>query len=328
MTPPTVSVIVVSWETRDLTLDCLNAVPAAVNDECSYEIIVVDNSSRDGSAEAVAARDDARVVRNAENRGFAAAVNQAYAMAGGEMILLLNSDAQMTPGSLRTLVRFLRERPQAAGVAPLYLNPDGSRQEHYHRLPTLASLVATATALRRLGPFRRRLRIQTMADENFSRPRVVEQPSASCLLLRTSLMPRGRLLDERHPIFFNDVMLARWLADRGHRLWMTPQAVVVHELGASTGGLGPCIARHHLAGLVGYAARALPRPQAAALRAVIAADWVARRVLARGELLPARDVIKALMGRGGPLPGGRAGAVPGLHCSSAHETRSRSPSVG
>ncbi|MGH3113666.1 MAG: glycosyltransferase family 2 protein, partial [Gaiellaceae bacterium] len=228
-----VSVLLVSWNTRDLTLAALDSLPTAAGGDVGYEVIAVDNGSRDGSGEALARRPDVEFIQNESNLGYAAAVNQAYRHAGGEFVLLLNSDVRLRPGSLGELVRFVRERYEAAGVAPLYVGSDGSQQAEYYRLPTFATALALATGLRLLPPFRSRFRAYRMLDEDFSEPRPVPQPSASCLLLR-SCLPDGNLLDERYPIFFNDVDLARRLAEAGHELWMTPTAIAEHELGAST----------------------------------------------------------------------------------------------
>ena len=133
---PDVSILIVSWNTRALTLACLDSLSASVDDGARYEVIVVDNGSRDGSAEAFQQRSDIRLIANPENRGYAAAVNQAYAAAQGDFILLLNSDIEFEPGALGALLRFLREREDVAGVGPLYLNPDGSPQQHHYRFPT------------------------------------------------------------------------------------------------------------------------------------------------------------------------------------------------
>ncbi|MEV5508443.1 glycosyltransferase [Streptomyces orinoci] len=299
-----VSVLMVSWNTREETWRCLDALPAAAAG-VRYEVIVVDNGSRDGSAEMLAARDDARVARNARNHGFAAAVNQACAYASGELVLLLNSDVRMHPGALATLVRFLRERPEAAGVAPLYLNPDGTLQRHYMRLPTLGRALALATALRKLPCFRREMRRYLMTGEDFTAPRPVEQPSASCLLLRSDAFPGHQVLDERLPVYFNDVLLAHQLAVRGRRLWMTPQAVVTHTLGASTALLAPAVrARIHLAGLVRYLRLTQPGWRVAVFQAVTFCDRVARRLLRLGGRLSLPELCAALRGDGGPLPDG------------------------
>src|SRR5262249_9097944 len=143
--------------------------------------------------------------------------------------------------------------PHAAGVGPLYLNPDGSAQPFHYRFPTLPAMLASASApLRRVPALRRSVRRYGMLDDDFSRPRRVPQPSASCLLLRRSALPQDRVLDERYPVYFNDVELARWLANRGRELWFTPEARVRHVHGASTRMLGGALARQHIGAFVRY----------------------------------------------------------------------------
>ncbi|MGP3924095.1 glycosyltransferase [Streptomyces sp. 8N616] len=303
MTSPEVSVLVVSWNTLTETRRCLDALASSVG--VDHEVIVVDNGSLDGSAEMLAARDDVFLIRNPENRGFAAAVNQAYAGASGELILLLNSDVRLRPATLAALVRFLHDRREAAGVAPLYLNPDGTIQQHYLRLPTFTSALALATVLRKLPGFRGAMRRYLMAGEAFSRPRPVEQPSASCLLLRRSVLGPHRILDERLPIYFNDVLLARALADAGHELWMTPNAAVTHTLGASTRLLSAASrSRHHLSGLTRYLQCTQPGRRLALFRALVFWDRAARRMLRFHGHLGLREVCAALRGDPGPLPDG------------------------
>src|SRR6202012_409414 len=100
-----------------------------------------------------------------------------------------NSDVEFTPGALSVLARFLRERPDVAGVGPLYLNPDGSPQSFHYRFPTLPAMLASASGpLRRLPPLGRRVPRYGLVADDLSRPRRVPQPSASCLLLRRSAL--------------------------------------------------------------------------------------------------------------------------------------------
>lgn len=89
-----VSVLIVSWNTRDLTLAAVDSLPAAAGADVRYEVTAVDNGSRDGSGEALARRPDVELVQNQRNRGYAAAVNQAYRHACAEFVLLLNSDVR------------------------------------------------------------------------------------------------------------------------------------------------------------------------------------------------------------------------------------------
>lgn len=300
---PDVSVLIVSWNTQDATSRCLDALRAnAERDGVSYEAIIVENGSCDGSRQALEARSNIRLIVNDANRGFAAAVNQAYSAARGDYLLLLNSDAELRPRALRELLGFLQRHPEVAGVGPAYLNPDGSVQHHHYRLPSFAALVGSVSNLRRVRLFRRALRVYRMLNEDFSCPRAVEQPSASCLLLRRSALPPGRLLDESFPIYFNDVVLARRLATRGLQLWMTPNAVVVHALGASTRLLGVSLRRQHLASLLSYAALSQGPYRTFALKLLILAEAGLRHLFRRSAVMPWSDLKAALRGDPGPLP--------------------------
>jgi GT2 family glycosyltransferase len=300
---PDVSILVVSWNTRAATLACLDSLPRAVDDGTTYEVVVVDNASRDGSASALLARDDIVFIANDDNLGYAAGVNQAYAASSGEFVLLLNSDAAFRPGGLSGLLRFLREREDVAGVGPLYLNTDGSLQQHHFRLPTFANLLANVSSvIGALPPVARSERRYRMLDVDFSQPIPVEQPSASCLLLRRSALRTDRLLDERYPIYFNDVALAHELATRGEALWMTPDTVVEHEHGASTRQLGRALRRQYLAALVLYLKATESRVRVTAFRGVVLAQGLLSALLRRRAALGLRDLLGAVAGNPGPLP--------------------------
>ena len=304
---PDISVLLLSWNTRELTLECLDSLPDAVDGELRCQVVVVDNGSRDGSAEALAQREGIELVANPENRGYAAAVNQAYERADGEFVLLLNSDVRFVPGSLSVLHSFLSEQDDVAGVGPLYLNPDGTPQGHHFRFPSFAATLGSASsALRRLPWFGRRVRSYLMLDDDFTVPRAIDQPSASCLLLRRSCLPAPDLMDERYPIYFNDVMLARTLAGSGHALWMTPDAVVYHELGASTRLLGGAHTRQYLGSVALYLAATQPRHRLALYRALVFLQGLVLALLRKPQALPAGELWLALRGDPGPLPQAQA----------------------
>lgn len=301
--PPDVSVLVVSWNTCRLTEACLESLPASVPGCVTYETIVVDNGSIDGSVEMLRSRAHIRLVENGENRGFAAAVNQAYARSSGGLVLLLNSDVELKPGSLGELIAFLAHCPGVAGVGPIYLNPDGSPQQHHFRLPTFGMLLTTSSSvLRRLPRVSKLEQRYRMLGEDFSRPRPVEQPSASVLLLRRDVLPRDYLLDERFPIYFNDVELAHRLRQAGHELWVTPASHVVHVHGASTRQLGASLRCHHLAALVRYLSLTEPAVKVLAFRLLMLAQKATLRLLRRSDTLPLRKLVPALRGDPGPLP--------------------------
>jgi GT2 family glycosyltransferase len=297
-----VSVILTSWNTRAETGRCLASLHETAGGGYDYEVVAVDNASCDGSAELLAADPRVRLIRNPRNVGFAVAVNQAYRETTGELILLLNSDVRFHPGALDTMVEYLREHPDAAGVSPRYLNPDGTFQQHYVQLPSFAASLALFTMLRRAPGFRTALHRFELRGEDFSRPR--ELSSGSCLLLRRHVVGR-RVFDENFPIYWNDAVLTRRLHAAGHRLWMIPDAVVTHTRGASCRLLGPAMRfRHLLGGLVCYLRLTEPGYRIALFRAVLLANYLVKTGCGRTTTLGLGDLVAALRGDVGPLPDG------------------------
>ena len=303
MSESLVSILIVNWNTRELVLECLASLPDEEGG-LSYEVVVVDNGSVDGSSEALSRQTGITLIQNERNLGYAAAVNQAYRRSRGELVLLLNSDVELAPLAFSALTQFLRDNPAAAGVGPLYLNLDGSPQPFHFRFPTFTMTLANggAVAGRLLPGSKRRLRRYRMLDDDFSRPRPVPQPSASCLLLRRSCLPDDHVFDERYPIFFNDVQLARSFADRGLTLWVTPAAKVVHHSHASTRKLGAAGKRQYLGSIIRMLEETEPPIKVWLYRAVVLVQnipvWLFRR---RDDLGPS-ELWKALSGDVGLLP--------------------------
>jgi hypothetical protein len=231
-----VSIIIVNWNTRDLLERCLRSIRTSVAG-LALHVLVVDNGSTDGSAEMVADRfRQVELLRNQENVGFARANNQAYGRAQGRYVLLLNPDTELRPDAVKQMVRFLDADPRRAGATAVLRNPDGSLQRYHKRLPRWSYVLWSETLLRNLAPGNRWVRDFYMLDEPFDVVTEIEQPPAACLMLRRSVIETERLFDERFPIFYNDVDLCRRLRDAGYRLFLLPEAEVMHHGGA--GGVG------------------------------------------------------------------------------------------
>jgi GT2 family glycosyltransferase len=164
------------------------------------------------------------------------------------------------------------------------------------------TLANGSTVFRRILPGSERLlREYKMLDDDFSEPRPVPQPSASCLLLRRSSLPRDHILDERFPIFFNDVQFARSFAERGLTLWVTPEAVAVHEAHASSRKLGSA-KRVYVASVVRMLGETEPPIVVWLYRGVIFSQNLALWALRRPEALRGSDLWAALSGDPGSLP--------------------------
>lgn len=135
------SIIIVNWNTRELLARCLETAFAATRG-ASYEIIVVDNASSDGSANMIRERFPAvRLICNNMNAGFGVANNQGMAVARGRHMLLLNSDTELLAenDALSMMAAFADAHPDAGVVGPRLLNADGSLQPSWARFPTLAA---------------------------------------------------------------------------------------------------------------------------------------------------------------------------------------------
>jgi GT2 family glycosyltransferase len=131
------SVIIVSYNTRELLRGCLSSVLSTLSSPLNYEVIVVDNASTDGSTAMVQGSfHQARVIVNEENRGFAAANNQAMGQSIGRHVMLLNPDTVVTEGALEGMVRFMEEHAEVGVVGPKLLFPDG-RFQHSASSPSI-----------------------------------------------------------------------------------------------------------------------------------------------------------------------------------------------
>lgn len=242
------SVLIVSWNTRDLLRACLNSLAAACA-HLEHEIIVVDNASGDGSAAMVRAEFPAvLLLAQSENRGFAEGNNLAWQSSSGEWVWLLNPDTEVMAGAPEILIGFLEKHPAVGAVASALVDArDGSVQRSCRTFPTPGALWAQATGLAALFPRSRRFGFYKMGWWNYRDARQVEQPMASSLLLRRKAIEEsGGLFDAAFPIFFNDVDLCWRLHRRGWEIWFEPRARVRHWGGASTAQLGPeLIAESH-----------------------------------------------------------------------------------
>ena len=230
---PALSVVIPSWNTRDLLRECLRTLDEAAKPVT--EVIVVDNASTDGSADMVAAEFPAvRLVRNAENTGFAKGCNRGIALARGTHVLVHNADTEVRPDALELLVAWLDEHPDYGAAAPRLVNVDGSTQGGCMAFPSLATPLWFGTPLERWFPDSRELRRYFLRDWDHEDDRDVDQPPAACFLVRKAVLDEVGAFDEELWLFFNDVDLSLRLAKAGYRTRFVHAARVLHHVGAST----------------------------------------------------------------------------------------------
>ncbi len=233
------SVIVVSYNTKDLLRECLAAAflslarPTPDGRELTSELWVVDNASPDGSADMVRAEfPSARLIANQENRGFAAANNQAMAHAQGRYFLLLNPDTVALEDAMPRLAAFMDECPAAGVAGGQLLNSDGSRQQSAFRFPTLRQTFLD------FFPINHRLvdsRLNGRYPRSwFGRPFQVDHPLGACLIARREAVDQIGLLDEQFFMYCEEIDWCIRMKLAGWQVWYTPAARIIHYIGQSS----------------------------------------------------------------------------------------------
>jgi N-acetylglucosaminyl-diphospho-decaprenol L-rhamnosyltransferase len=232
---PDVTVIVVAHDVRDEVLACFGSVEQHAA-PASYELLLVDNASTDGTAEAVAERfPAAEVVRLARNAGVAAR-NEGLRRARGRTRMFLDSDARLTAGALPELLAYLDAHPEAGLVGPRLVYEDGSLQLSARRFPPLLLPLMRRPPLGRFFDRSRWVRRHLMADEPHDRTREVEYVLGACQLFTARAQAAAGEIDER--IFFgpDDVEWCLAVRAAGLQVVYHPAATVVHGYRRSSAG--------------------------------------------------------------------------------------------
>jgi N-acetylglucosaminyl-diphospho-decaprenol L-rhamnosyltransferase len=231
--PASVTIVVVSWNTRDLLARCLRSIAPEV-DSGRAEVTVVDNASEDGSPELV--RESypwASLLALRENRGFGAAVNLAAARTTSHWIAAANADVELLPGALEALLAAGEEDARAAALGPRLLLPDGSAQHSVYSFPTVPFTLVFNLGIPRLSPgLADSLCLEGRWDP--ARPRRVDWAIGAFLLLRRPAFDEVGGFPEEHWMYAEDLDLGWRLARSGWHTRYVPEAVVRHEAGAAT----------------------------------------------------------------------------------------------
>jgi GT2 family glycosyltransferase len=231
MNVPRVTVVVPSWNTRELLARCLESViSTAEQGDC--EIVVVDNASSDGSAEL--ARDfhsSVRLIANVQNVGFARACNQAIAASRAPYLLFLNSDARLLPGTLRALLELAALHPRCGAAGVQVRDGSGGFQASHARFPSWPQELLVLSGLGRLlygstypshGP----------DDALGAQP--VEWVSGACLFARRTALDEVGGFDEAYFMYGEEMDLCYRLRRSGWQVWYEPTARAVHLGGGSS----------------------------------------------------------------------------------------------
>jgi N-acetylglucosaminyl-diphospho-decaprenol L-rhamnosyltransferase len=228
------SVVIVTHNHADYLPACLESLKPAMG-HLQMEIFVVDNRSTDGSADLVDVHlPAARLIVNGRRRGFATNNNTGMRLAQGDFIVLLNPDTEVIAGALESLVSFLRAHHDVGLCGAQLRFPDGSVQPSCRRFPTVRSVIARRTPLRRYLKDSSFNHYHLMQDVDHTQPVEVDWMLGACLMTRRAALEDVGMMDEGYYLYVEDIDWAYRMRQRGWKVMYVPQAQMIHHHQAVT----------------------------------------------------------------------------------------------
>ncbi|MBY0220361.1 glycosyltransferase family 2 protein [Paenibacillus illinoisensis] len=229
-----ISIIIVNYNTRQLTLDCLASVYTSQTSYL-YELIVVDNASHDGSVEAIReAYSEVRLIANRDNTGFAVANNQGMEIAKGHYILLLNSDTVVQPDTLETMVGFMDRHPEMGASGCKVILPDGTLDKACKRgFPTPSASFYYAFGISRIFPDRPKFNQYQLGHLSPDDEYPVDCLVGAFMLVRRETIDQVGGLDETFFMYGEDIDWCYRIKEAGWGIYYYPRTYIVHYKGAS-----------------------------------------------------------------------------------------------
>jgi len=228
------SIIIVSWNAKDYLIKCLKSLDPEL-EGIESEIIVVDNASSDGSADAVQDQyPEVKLIRNDQNLGFAKANNIGINQSKGEYVCLMNSDIVVLKDCIRRLLEYMDSNQQIGVLGPKTLNGDGTLQRSCFSLPSVWNSFCRVLALDSIFPWTRIFGSRLMTYWGHDEIRNVEALNGCFLVVRRKALDEVGLLDEGFFIYGEDLDWCKRFGDGGWGVVFYPFASAVHFGGASS----------------------------------------------------------------------------------------------
>jgi N-acetylglucosaminyl-diphospho-decaprenol L-rhamnosyltransferase len=224
---PMLSIVLVCWNNKSYLDACLQSL-YETGLKYTFDIVVVDNGSADGSQQMLITKyPEVRIIQNASNAGLGKASNQGIEDTIGKYVLLLNNDTIVNGRSFDAMIEFLEQHPKTGAVGGKLLNPDGTTQAGYNYFSNLFQEFLVAT---RLGEF---IRPGYPAVMTAGEIRAVDWMGSACLMVRRSALDKIGLLDEGYFIYGDETDLQYRLKKAGWDVYYLPEATTVHYGGRS-----------------------------------------------------------------------------------------------
>jgi GT2 family glycosyltransferase len=233
---PDVSIVFTNWNTRDYLRDCLRSVIARTQG-LTYEIIVVDDGSTDGSVEMLRSEfPDVIQVVNGRNIGVAKAYNRGVAVVRGRFIQMLNTDMILIDNAIRTLMDFLEVHPDVGACGGWLLNRDMTSQISFGAFPSFSQAIVDALFLNDIFPKAGFPNRGAYPDDSLTEPFEAEYVTGASLMIRKEIVDRIGFFDERYTSYCEETDFCyRVRRQLGMKLFVIPAAKIIHFGGASFG---------------------------------------------------------------------------------------------
>ena len=288
------TVIIVSWNVRNLLRDCLRSLQRCAPAHEAMTVIVVDNASSDGTPAMVALEfPEVQLVVNQTNRGFTGGNNDGLAAARSvpraadpdHFVFLLNPDTIVTPDALDALMTFARGRPEAGLIGPRLVYGDGSPQSSRRRFPTLATGIFESTWLQRLAP-------PGLLSRYFVRDAPEDQPCDVDWVVGAAMLARWRAIDQvggldetNFFMYSEETDWCRRMKAQGWAVVWYPGATIIHFEAKSSDKVSGLRTLRFNTSRVRYFAKHHGRAAAELLRAVLMAGFTAQLVVEAAKWL-------------------------------------------
>ena len=241
------SIIIVNYHQSSLLRDSIESIHLTVK-KIQFEVIVVDNSSKDKGLKSVIDQfPKTLLIKNTTNSGFACANNQGARIAKGDFLLFINPDTIMKKGAIEAMLEYIRSDASIGIVGPKVLNPDGTIQYSCRKFPTIWSgLFNRYSLMTRLFPNNRYSTDYLMSNYDHNSTRTVDWVSGCCILVPSSIFKNTNGFDENYFLFIEDVDLCQTMKKKNYRVDYLPNVQIFHKISSSNARLAPqtIIKRH------------------------------------------------------------------------------------
>ena len=222
-----VSIIIVSWNVKDLLLKCIESV-LFFSKNINFEIIVVDNGSKDGTLEAIKHNfPNVKLISNKKNLGFAKANNQGIKESAGEYVLLLNPDTEFIEDTLYPVLKKMESDKKIGVLGCKLLNTDKTIQSSVRNFPSIQDILVIFFKINKIFP--KLLNKYLAHDFDYSKEQEVNQVMGAFFLVRKKVFEEIGLLGEKYFIWFEEVDFCRRVMQNGWKVLYHPNVKIIHH---------------------------------------------------------------------------------------------------